>query len=473
MQHKHSRRLWVALVALALALVPAAVAAAHGFGGSGPSSATLDKKGSVGVDSDARRWVLGGFSSLFPLDDSGHRFMTLTDRGPNGDITCDGVTGKSIQIPAFSPRLIEFSVDDDHDRISLDRVRPFRVGTQLASGLANIPGDESSFTSSCKSIPTDPLGIDSEGVALDPRVDVNDRFDRRGSLWLADEYRPSILFATGRGELLGRIVPRGVTGDNYAAAVQANEAESGNGLEVYRRFPAIVGDKFRKNRGFEDVAVERFHGRTYVYTAIQSPMENPDTTGRNSLALRVFRIDVTDVRDPQVDREWLHVLEPKPTGKGPRSDKVSALWPAGPDKLLIEERDDARTDDPAGSTKIWKVDFSDATNLLGGKYDDESTSPTLEQALIPAANGVVPDLPARVRAGSKSLCVDVDATLTANGLVNQKLEGMSLVQRGGRTMLAVVDDNDFDILHITDPVTNPTSVPTTIDFVQLPKGCGL
>jgi hypothetical protein len=457
----------MAFVAVALVLVPVAVAVAQ----AASSEATLGKKVSVGVDSDARRWLLGGFSGLFPLDESGHRFVTLTDRGPNGDIACDGVSGKSIQIPAYAPRLVEFTVDDD--RIELDRVRPFRVGTQLASGLANIAGDEKSFTSACKTIPTDPLGIDSEGVALDPRVDVEDRFNRKGAYWLADEYRPSILFATGRGELLSRIVPKGATGDAYAAAVEQNEAESGNGLDVLRRFPAIVGDRFRKNRGFEDVAVQTIKGRTYVYTALQSPMENPDTSTRNSLALRVFRIDVSDVRNPVVDREWLHVLEAKPTGKGPRADKVSGLWSAGPDKLLIEERDDARTDDPAGSTKIWKVDFSKATNLLGGSFDDPATSPTLEQRLIWAGTGELPAAPATATPGKRSLCIDVNATLTANGLVNQKLEGISLVRRGGRTMLAGIDDNDFDLGHVTDPVANPGSIPTTIDFVPLPDGCGL
>ena len=84
----------------------------------------------------------------------------------------------------------------------------------------------------------------------------------------------------------------------------------------------------------------------------------------------------------------------------------------------------------------------------------------------------MPPNPPGVTPGQKSLCIDVNAALTANGLVNQKLEGISVVRSNGRPMLAAIDDNDFDLAHITDPVTNPTSLPTTIDFVPLPAGCG-
>jgi hypothetical protein len=466
------RRLPRVLLALAVGVcvvVPATVAA---FGGpAAPGSATLDKKLRVGVDNDGRPWYLGGFSALFPLDASGRRFVTVTDRGPNDDITCNGVAGKVIFFPAFAPRLVYFTVTDG--RIAIDRVKPMRVGNQLASGVANVPGDESPFTSTCKPIPPDAFGVDTEGIALDPRASLPSGHGQghKGVFWVSDEYRPSVLLMTARGELLARIVPKGATGDAYTAAVAQARADSGDGLDVLERFPAIVGDRFRKNRGFEDVAVQRFRGRTYVYTALQSPIENPDTTTRNSLAIRVFRIDVSNVRNPVVDREWAALLDVKPGKKSPLADKVSALWPAGPDKLLIEERDDTPSSDPAASTKLYKVDFAKATNLLGGAYDQPATSPTLEQQYIPKADGIVPPDPAGVVPGQKSLCVDVNAVLTAGGLVNQKLEGISVVRANGKSVLAAVDDNDFDLAHITNPATNPSSLPTTIDFVPLPAGC--
>jgi hypothetical protein len=122
-------------------------------------------------------------------------------------------------------------------------------------------------------------------------------------------------------------------------------------------------------------------------------------TDRSSLALRVFRIDVTKADKRVVDREWAALLDVKPGKKSPLSDKVSALWPAGPDKLLIEERDDTISSHPAASTKIYKVDFTKGTNLLCGVYDDPATSPTLEQRYIATADGVVPPDPADVTPG--------------------------------------------------------------------------
>jgi hypothetical protein len=460
------RRIALGIAAAAYVVVPAVAIAS---GGPSSESATLDKKQRVGVDNDGRPWYLGGFSALYPLDSSGRSFVTVTDRGPNDDITCGGVAGKVIFVPAFAPRLVYFTVKDG--KIKLNKVKPMRVGNQLTSGIANLPTDESSFTSSCKPIPNDAFGVDTEGISLDPRESAAPHQGSKGVFWVSDEYRPSILHVSARGELLSRIVPKGATGDAYKAAVDQAEADSGESLDVVEQFPAIVGDRFRRNRGFEDVATQRFNGRTYVYTALQSPMENPNTTTRSSLAIRVFRIDVTNASEPVVDREWAALLDVKPGKKSPLSDKVSALWPAGPDKLLIEERDDTISSDPSASTKIYKVDFAKATNLLGGAYDDPATSPTLEQQYIPITDGVVPPDPADVTPGKKSLCIDVDAALTANGLVNTKLEGMALVKAGGRTSLAMINDNDFDLAHITNPAANPAANPTTIDFVPLPSTC--
>ena len=472
MRTKRPRRIGLALGAAA-ALVPAGLAVAGTGPLDVPGSATLDKQVPVGVDVSGRGWKLGGFSGLHPLDDSGKRFVSLTDRGANGDITCGPVSGKEIFVPAFAPRLVYFSVENG--TVKLDRVKPMRVGTQLASGLANLPSDESSFSSSCALLPTDPFGVDTEGIVVDPRSRPDSRrpWRRDTTLWLADEYRPSIIRAQANGELEARIVPKGATGDAYEAAVQQAEANSGNGIDVQQGFPAIVGDRFRKNRGFEDVAIQRFRGRTYLYTALQSPMENPGKPTRDSLAIRVFRIDVTNAGSPIVDREWVHLLEIKPGKRSPLADKVSALWPAGPDTLLIEERDDTVSSDATAVTRLWKVDFTRATNLLGGAYDSTATSPTLEERYVPASGGVVPADPAGVAPGRKSLCVDVNLALTASGLVNVKLEGMALVEQHGKAVLAVVNDNDFDLAHVTDPGANPGSLASQVDFVKLPPGCGL
>lgn len=470
MRNRRTRRIGLAFGAAA-ALVPAGLAVAGPNPFSAPGSASLDKQVTIGVDVSARSWKLGGLSGLFPLDAAGRHYVSLTDRGPNNDLTCEGVAGKEIFVPAFAPRLVWFTVEGG--TLKLDKVKPMKVGTALASGLPNLPGDEASFSTTCRTLPNDPFGVDTEGVAVDPRTDGGRAWGKRTRLWIADEYRPSVIRAQGNGELVSRLVPQGATGDAYAASVAQAEVDSGNGIDVIRGFPAIVGDRFRHNRGFEDVAIVQFRGRTYVYTALQSPMENPDRVTRDSLAIRVFRIDVTNAAHPVVDREWVHLLEVNPARRKPLADKISSILPAGPDKLLIEERDDTVTNDPTAVTRLWKVDFTRATNLLGGGWDDASTTPSLESRYVPTASGVVPADPAGVKPGAKSLCIDVARTLTDAGLVNVKLEGMSLVRQSGKTVLAMVDDNDFDLAHVTDPGANPTALATQLDAVPLPRSCGL
>ena len=44
---------------------------------------------------------------------------------------------------------------------------------------------------------------------------------------------------------------------------------------------------------------------------------------------------------------------------------------------------------------------------------------------------------------------------------------------GGKTVLAMVDDNDFDLAHQVDPVGSPASLATQLDYLPLPRGCGL
>src|SRR5512133_1146862 len=97
----------IGLAAAACVAVPATVLA---FGGPAPGQATLDKKLRVGVDNEGRPWFLGGFSALFPLDSSGRSFVAVTDRELNVDISCNGVAGMVIFVPACSSRLIYFCV---------------------------------------------------------------------------------------------------------------------------------------------------------------------------------------------------------------------------------------------------------------------------------------------------------------------------------------------------------------------------
>ena len=180
------------------------------------------------------------------------------------------MAGKVIFVLAFAPRLVYFSVTNG--KIVIDRVKPMRVGNELASASPTCRRRELVLVL-LQAAPQRSVRRRHRGHLARPAREPALARSPQGVFWVSDEYRPSILFLTARGELLARIVPKGATGDAYSASVAQAAADSGDSLDVIEGFPAIVGDRFRKNRGFEDVATQRVHGRTSVYTSLQSPME--------------------------------------------------------------------------------------------------------------------------------------------------------------------------------------------------------
>jgi len=99
--------------------------------------------------------------------------------------------------------------------------------------------------------------------------------------------------------------------------------------------------------------------------------------------------------------------------------------------LLIDERDKNAGSD-AQLKRIFSIDLSNATNILG-KYDDQMAArKTLEQMSIDElkANGIMPP--------SKRTVLD----LVAFEYPYEKVEGLSLVN--GDTIV-IVNDNDFGI----------------------------
>jgi hypothetical protein len=99
-------------------------------------------------------------------------------------------------------------------------------------------------------------------------------------------------------------------------------------------------------------------------------------------------------------------------------------------------------------------------NILGGPWDDDTTSPSLEQLDDPAASGV-PVL-------AKRLVVDLG---TVDG-VPGKIEG---VARVNRDTLALINDNDFGMTDGTGAFDAngrlvDSGVETTVTYVGLPRG---
>ena len=82
--------------------------------------------------------------------------------------------------------------------------------------------------------------------------------------------------------------------------------------------------------------------------ALQSPMDyrppTPSPDPRNSLAIRVFRLDLSTAAAPVVTGQWVYRLDKEPARDRPLADQVSAMIWLASDTLAIEERDDPTAD---------------------------------------------------------------------------------------------------------------------------------
>lgn len=112
--------------------------------------------------------------------------------------------------------------------------------------------------------------------------------------------------------------------------------------------------------------------------------------------------------------------------------------------LLIEERDETVTNDPTAVTRVWKVDFTRAQYVPTCRATPPGSSGR-QVALHRRGADAHGEWPREREAGGQS----------------------------GRTVLAMVDDDDFDLAHQVDPAASPTSLATQLDHLPLPRSCGL
>jgi len=131
--------------------------------------------------------------------------------------------------------------------------------------------------------------------------------------------------------------------------------------------------------------------------------------------------------------------------------KISSVVAVGGDRLLVEERTDK-----AARLQLVKLDRK--SNILGGAYDDDTTSPSLEQLDDPAASGV-PVL-------RKRLAVDLGQVAGVPG----KIEGIARVDDD---TLALMNDNDFGMTDGAGAFDAQgrlidSGIRTTLTYLRLP-----
>ncbi|MFF4274476.1 esterase-like activity of phytase family protein [Streptomyces sp. NPDC001536] len=382
-----------------------------------------------GTVADDRGVDLGGIGSdIYPAGRKGE-FWTVTDRGPNGQIKVDGTKRRTFPVPGFDPAIVRIKVSGDTVKV-LDAIPITTSSGKPVTGLSNQEGrDEAPYTYDARTpLSYNPNGLDTEGI-----VRAAD-----GSFWIVDEYGPSLVHVSARGKVLTRYVPEGLN-------------LTGTGYPVVEALPAVLLHR-KINRGFEGLA--QLPGGDLVL-AVQSPLSLPDTdAGEASRTTRLLRFSP---RKKAVTAEYAYRFDPvdvvDPSEDDTSELKISSVVAVGGDRLLVEERTDK-------AARLQLVRLDRRANILGGLYDDDSTSPSLEQLDDPAASGV-PVL-------AKRLVVDLG---TVDG-VPGKIEGVARVDRD---TLALINDNDFGMTDGTGAFDAQgrlvdSGVETTVTYVRLPHG---
>lgn len=391
---------------------------------------------SIGTTTGGQTINLGGFSGLTfegYASNGNLKFLTHTDRGPNGEPTGQN---RPFALPNFTPEIVRFELSRSTGQVTItQRLQLKRSNGQLLTGLPdiNLPGgvessihhDETGRDLFGNLTGVDPLGGDLEGIVV----------ATDGSFWMVDEYRPAIYHFDAAGVLIKRYVPIG-------AAAAAGQPAGTYGVEA---LPEIIAQR-RQNRGFEGVAFQ--NGKLYAF--VQSPIRNPTSTTNGTLnGWKYTRVIEFDPITETTTAQYIYVMDNIPSVNGTtdtRADKIGDAVAIGNGEFLLVERDDDAIDsDPLADIqkKIYRFSLSGATNV-NGMANVFPNGKTIEQMTLTelAASGVTPI--------SKYLHVDL---ATAGYNTVEKVEGLTIVDCN---TLAVINDNDFTVAGLTFNQTTGT-----------------
>ena len=435
---------------------------------------TWDPNVTIGATATGQSLKLGGFSGLHfeGYNGSKLRMITITDRGPNGE-PADYVPStpgqeRPFALPAFQPRMVRFELDPATGRVTLlNQILLFKPdGVTPMTGLPNMTGgtpnlayvDETPIDLSKNLIPTDPLGIDPEGIVTQAGPDgvigtIDDIF------WAVDEYRVAILkFQAqpgGGAKLIKRYVPAGTAAANGGAPLSTADSEA---------LPAVYAQR-RPNRGFEAVALDATLGKVYAF--IQSPLDNPDTTANStSSSSRNLRIVELDIATEAVTGEYLYVLDNVSGAGTSKADKIADAVSLGKGRFLAIERDD-RTDG-LSSKLAYEVDLKGATNInVTANLAGLSGAQTVENLTVDQLAALTPPIYPTWKRSIANL-----ASVGYTGV--SKLEGFTFINE---TTWAVINDNDFAMSGVIagngSAPLNPSPEPIQIGLVTFDQSNGL
>lgn len=405
----------------------AGLSLAAGLLAAGPARAAVTYAGHLTVAGDATDLAPGttanevrlSFGSDLTYDARNGTFYGVSDRGPGG-----GLVDWAPRIEAFTA---DFNASGAVSNFNLTQTTVFKQANGASfSGLRPdlLPGGNSATLANA---------LDSEGIV---RL-------RNGQFLVADEYGPSVYLTSKDGRFLraftppANILPRSGTTPNFS-----------DGRNVVQPGGTPITQGRQDNRGFEGLTVNA--AGTTAWAILQDPLvdEGAQGDGRRSRNLRIIQYDIaTGLSTAQ----YIYQLEPladinarldgtandfAATAQGRNIGASSITWIGGTTFLVIERDnrgvgvDNYDGTTPIGSKRVYLID-------LAGADDVSNIS-------LAGTN----DLPAGIDPVSKTLFLDINATLVANGVtVVEKLEGLAIGPRlaNGGFALLVASDNDFSV----------------------------
>ncbi|WP_414624908.1 choice-of-anchor I domain-containing protein [Calothrix sp. CCY 0018] len=390
--------------------------------------------------------LLGGLSGLFydgTADNGNLKFVTVPDRGPNGNPTNvddDDDNERPFALPDYQARVVKFELNETTGAIEnvSELLLTRKDGTTPITGRPNIAGvDEEPVDLFGNLLGYDKFGADLEGVVINPAD---------GSYWMVDEYRPAIYNFDSTGKLIERFVPSGT-------GALGNQAAGTYGAET---LPEEYSNRL-SNRGFEAVALDT--DASILYAFIQTPLANPDgDTSDNSDVIRILGINPT-TGEPVA--EYVYLLEDPAVRSGGRVDKIGDAAYVGDGKFQVIERDSAVG---ANANKfLIEIDLKGATNLLAPDAPALMAGMTLEQYTASEL----------VSAGINPVNKIKVTNLPSIGYqAGDKPEGLALLPDG---RLAVLNDNDFGLLDEDIPLdgtvpVNPNPIPVVLGIIDFAEG---
>ncbi|BAQ66145.1 choice-of-anchor I domain-containing protein [Geminocystis sp. NIES-3709] len=395
----------------------------------------IDNLPSIGTTIGNQEILLGGFSGLFfegKTADGKLKYITHTDRGPNGEPTG---SNRPFLLPDFSPEIVRLELDQATGEITItERVSIKQADGTPITGLPNISipdgtgntpyNDEIPVDLNNEVItPLDAVGADLEGIVM----------AEDGTFWMVDEYRPAIYHFNTDGTLIDRFVPEGT-------GVAGGGSAGDFGIET---LPAVIAQR-RQNRGFEAVALDSDNNKLYAF--VQSPIRNPDTLSNGTLnGLNNIRIVEFDLTTQTTTAEYLYRLDNPDLGTegNSRADKIGdAVYIGNGEFLVVERDDDAIDSDPSANIekKVYRFSLDGATNIT-----NQSAPIDLGDGVFKTVDEMTPEELASqgINLINKNLYVDLNQ-VGYNTV--EKVEGLAYM---GDNSIAVINDNDFRVAGIT------------------------